>query len=704
MKVSGALAFLLASTALAHAQAPAPTFFSPATSICRTCQVVGSDVGGIRGVAALDDNKKIYPASIPAPTGSGLGGVKAGTNITIATDGTISASGSGGGLILGTTTGTAYDGGLGAAATTSAATANSAATAAATTANAGLPKAGGTMTGTLVAPKITLANAPTTGTDATNKTYVDTAVAGAGSGVPNVTVFSGTCDDATDNASLVTTLNSTLHAGDTLRFPPEAQPCLSSVSFQPVPGVSYFADYGTVEVKPTASANGSPLLFGVANASGAPIYIHGLIFDGGSAEFTASVSSSGLMTVSSVLSGEINVNKLLFGPSGDFPAGEHIASLGTGTGGTGTYQLSANPTPGAIASHTLVTGVTGSTNTMVQCFDLPNLQFDHVTFQNTLGLGVFLNGCGHQSIEYSTIQHIGNLWYATGVSTDRHQGVGTQLSSSNQTDIHWDHNYFSDIGLDATSPNSVDHFSVSHNTASMNNNGLALATTDYSAFVFCSECSYGIIDGNNITGASGNGLDQINSDHMLDANNFITFSGEAGMGFFNTPWSSAVNNIILDSGQLLATALPGAITVTTNSSNFVATGNQLGDDQSTPTQQFGLWIQSGSTITNAVIQDNGGAGNTHSLYGGLAGAPTLSSCGTSPSILSTSTRDAGTVTAGSGATSCTLTFQLPFSSVRGGSATDQSAIALGATATTTTLVVTGTGLGGTSFTYGVIGQ
>jgi Right handed beta helix region len=564
---------------------------------------------------------------------------------------------------------------------------------------------GGTMTGTLVSPKVTLSNAPSAGTDATNKTYVDAAVAGAGSSIPGVTVFSGTCDDSTDNGSLITTLNSTLVAGDTLVFPPEAKACDTSVSLQPIPGVVYWAYYGTVTIKPTATSTASPLLLGVANASGPPLYIHGLIFDGGSAEFTASATTAGALTVSNVLAGEINPAKVVVATG--IPSGDTIASQTSGTtGGDGVYQLTTHPTA-TVASEHMISGVAGMTNTLVQCFDLPNLQLDHIAIHNTMGLGGFMNGCANQTLEYSDLAHIGDLWYATGVASDRHQGFGTNFGSSGQTNIHWDHNTISDIGLDAFSPNTVDHSTFSDNTATLNNNGLSLSTTDYSAFVYCEACSNVLINGNVVDGASGNGLDLFNADHVTANHNHIYNSGEAGIGVFNAPYTTIEDNQILDSGQLSATALLGAISVTTTDSNLVVEGNTLSDDQGTPTQQFGLWAQAGTSIPNSKISGNVGSGNTSGLYGGLFNVPSsaLSSCGTSPAIVAGSTREKGAITMGSGATTCTLTFPLPFTTIGGITVTPQSALALGVSPTGgTAITITGTGMGGTVVRYGVDGQ
>lgn len=59
------------------------------------------------------------------------------------------------------------------------------------------------------------------------------------------------------------------------------------------------------------------------------------------AAFTASIATTGLMTVSAVASGELAVGQVINGVG--VPANSVITALGTGVGGTGTYQLSQSP-------------------------------------------------------------------------------------------------------------------------------------------------------------------------------------------------------------------------------------------------------------------------------------------------------------------------------------------------------------------------
>ena len=69
---------------------------------------------------------------------------------------------------------------------------------------------------------------------------------------------------------------------------------------------------------------------------------------GTNAAFTASVATN-VMTVTAVASGTLAVGQLIQGVG--IPANTYIQSLGTGTGGTGTYNL--NTTPGTVTSGAL---------------------------------------------------------------------------------------------------------------------------------------------------------------------------------------------------------------------------------------------------------------------------------------------------------------------------------------------------------------
>lgn len=90
--------------------------------------------------------------------------------------------------------------------------------------------------------------------------------------------------------------------------------------------------------------------------------------------------------------------------------------------------------------------------------------------------------------------------------------------------------------------------------------------------------------------------------------------------------------------------------------------------------------------------------NNHFSYGGSA--PAVSACGTSPAIDANATDSSGTVTVGSVATSCTVTFANAYTSFNHCRITSQSAISgLAYTYTKTAITVTASVLGGDAFDY-----
>lgn len=93
------------------------------------------------------------------------------------------------------------------------------------------------------------------------------------------------------------------------------------------------------------------------------------------AAFTASIASA-VMTVTAVASGTLAIGQTITGPG--VAAGTKILSLGTGTGGVGTYNLSIGQT---IASETLHAVVAASDDIAVPINQVPTLDGDNITLE-----------------------------------------------------------------------------------------------------------------------------------------------------------------------------------------------------------------------------------------------------------------------------------------------------------------------------------
>ena len=124
--------------------------------------------------------------------------------------------------------------------------------------------------------------------------------------------------------------------------------------------------------------------------------------------FTGTIAS-GVLTVSAVQTGALAVNQAL-NVNGSIVAGVTISSLGTGTGGTGTYNLAG------------ATGITISSATAMS--SMPGLV---TTWGSTAALGMDLNG--NASMPTSSSRNI-STWYGKAVSKS-HAGKVSGYTSGN---------------------------------------------------------------------------------------------------------------------------------------------------------------------------------------------------------------------------------------------------------------------------------
>lgn len=93
-----------------------------------------------------------------------------------------------------------------------------------------------------------------------------------------------------------------------------------------------------------------------------------------SASFTASVAGS-VMTVSSVASGVLAVGQTVSDITGNLIPGTTITSLGTGSGGTGTYNLSNSK---AVASEAMVSAVAANNSVSVNINQSPTINANNI--------------------------------------------------------------------------------------------------------------------------------------------------------------------------------------------------------------------------------------------------------------------------------------------------------------------------------------
>jgi hypothetical protein len=135
---------------------------------------------------------------------------------------------------------------------------------------------------------------------------------------------------------------------------------------------------------------------------------------------------------------------------------------------------------------------------------------------------------------------------------------------------------------------------------------------------------------------------------------------------------------ITDSGTLI---LIGSRSFTVGSGNIVTIGSATSFTNGNTVKI------SGHVVANGTAQSSGN----------------LSSCGTSPAILSTSTDDAGTITEGSTATGCVMAFALTFGVAPTCTCAASTAISVGCSATATALTIVNASATGDVIHYTCIG-
>lgn len=110
---------------------------------------------------------------------------------------------------------------------------------------------------------------------------------------------------------------------------------------------------------------------------------------GTNAAFTASIANTGVMTVSAVASGTLAVGQLVQGAG--VPANTYILSLGTGTGGTGTYNLTQ--TGFVVASESMTsTSAAGLGGASITASTATNVLTVTAVAYGTLAVGMLIVG------------------------------------------------------------------------------------------------------------------------------------------------------------------------------------------------------------------------------------------------------------------------------------------------------------------------
>ncbi len=195
----------------------------------------------------------------------------------------------------------------------------------------------------------------------------------------------------------------------------------------------------------------------------------------------------------------------------------------------------------------------------------------------------------------------------------------------------------------------------------------------------------------------------------------VAVGSSAMQGVAAAPLTGSANTVVgvsaaplLQAGGANNTVLGeiAAATMTTGSANVVigqsaggalvtGGGNILiGNGVNTPS---GTDVSSKLNLGGVLVADRVSG---HRGYGGTAlSASALSACGTSPAVMSGSTDASGALTAGSGASACTLTFASAYPAAPSCIVTSRAGLAVSYTPAAGSLLVSATGLGGTTLDY-----
>lgn len=270
-----------------------------------------------------------------------------------------------------------------------------------------------------------------------------------------------------------------------------------------------------------------------------------------------------------------------------------------------------------------------NTNNVVQEFNSSNVTFDHITVQNTRGIGLLISASIVSGVRDSQFLNIGMHWQTSLSGTDRYQGVAFCCTSPQQSAKNFvTGNYFHNIGLDAISMTGQLDYLISNNRCDL---GLVTAQfvtltglSQYPACVFVSSNTAGIISNNVSDSAPGNAFDIGTTGahtNLTVTGNFATTSGGAGIAISASNDASFSGNVLINGNQNSADCHLGAISFANTNTIMNVVGNTATDTQGSPTQNYGVYSFTGcsnpATLTNILIDtSNMLAGNKTAAFGG----------------------------------------------------------------------------------------
>lgn len=277
-------------------------------------------------------------------------------------------------------------------------------------------------------------------------------------------------------------------------------------------------------------------------------------------------------------------------------------------------------------NHAVVTRITfdgggkdfANTNPVVEFTKSENLEINAITLQHSRGRGLVLHdGVNNSKVENSEFIDLGNHWKTTHERPDRLQGVAFCCGDNSNNEA--DDNVFRDIGLDALQISNQTDFKVLRNKFDLENHQRDLVrSADYAAAIFSTYSSGGLIQGNTINGAQGNGMDLPAIQSSVIENNTIRNCGAAGIGLFRgydkptVPMHIKIrDNVVVDNVQWgKPSVFKGGITISGGAAEDISIEhNTVSDDQGVKTQDYAVMIRDGTHVENLELKNNNFDGN-----------------------------------------------------------------------------------------------
>lgn len=495
----------------------------------------------------------------------------------------------------------------------------------------------------------------------------------AGQTMGGVTTANLVCDGATDNAALLAALLTSAAASNgTIYIPPAKLACMFASSVTVPDGVGIIAWPGSVVLKAKTGNVSSPLLL---SFSGAVIgnNIYGITEDGGGtgfantnnvntvfnsnnvifdhvtiqntagigALFSTTVTNSGVRdSIFSNVGASYNATftGTISGTTLTFPSNTGTVFIGQGIGGAGvvagtsivsgsglSWVVSISQSVGPVAMTASLErqgiafccGVNLDTGGGLSP-TTSSISGTTMTTGNSVagivGMYVYSNSTGSLP-DTKVVSGSGTSWV---VSQSQTVSGAHLVAANNSGNFVKNNSNISNCGIDCVSYTQQRNFAAENNfitSPGIGGAGIYDHSNDTSTVV-----------GNIIFGTptSGNGIDQAATFHTVITGNSSKNNGGSGIAYGYASHGVISGNISNNNGQNgltgEGTSVAGLFLTGTTSpiTSVVVTGNDFSDVQTTPTQQFGIEMQTASTFSNIQIDANNNMiGNVVSPYSSL---------------------------------------------------------------------------------------